>query len=243
MTDRIGYADIATHYRRMISDGELRPGDVLPSMTKVCEQFGVSISTANRAFRQLKAEGLTYALAGQKTLVAHPRAESATGAARIDRLERVGREFVSGETSTDHVAMRVSLRDPDLCREMDLEPGDEVIVRRRVFRRDGTPTVVAHSFINLRAHLAVPEVEQQGQLKPFWQKTYRERTGREITRSPERRGARLASTDELRALEIDIPANMAAAVLVLRTLFHDDDGPIELWEDVYAPGLWQVEDK
>src|SRR5262249_13728007 len=102
------------------------------------------------------------------------------------------------------------------------------------------PTVVASSYIHARAVSDVPELLNQGQLKPFWQNTYKERTGREIVRSPERRGARLASTDELEALEINLPPYAAVPVLVLQTVFHDEDGPIEVWEDVYAPGMWQV---
>jgi len=242
MTDRTGYAEIAAHYRRLINDGELGPGDVLPSMNKVCEEFNVSITTANRAFRQLKLEGLTVAMPGQHTVVANRRREVSTGIARVERLARVGREYAPGETSTDHSAQLLSLRSLELCAEMDIDPGDEVVVRRRTFRKDGKPTVVAHSFIHPRAVAAVPEVLQQGQLKPFWHTTYQQRTGKAITALPERRGARLASTDELAALEIDMPANMAASVLVVRTAFHDEDGPISIWEDVYAPGLWQVQE-
>lgn len=243
MAARPKYVEIAEYLRRLIRDGELRPGDVLPSQNDMIEKFGAAGSTVNRAFRMLKDEGLTVSVAGRATIVAERPAETATGVARLDRLERVGREFVPGETSTNHVAMRVSLRDIELCRELNVDPGDEVVVRRRVFRKDGTPTVVAHSFIAIRGHTAVPEVMQQGQLKPFWQTIYKERTGRDITRSPERRGARLASNDELQALELKIPPNMAVAVLVLRSTFHDEEGPIEVWEDVYAPGLWQVEDR
>lgn len=238
---RTGYADIAAHFRRRILDGELAPGDTLPPMQEVRETFGVAITTVNRAFKMLKHEGLTTAVWGGRTLVAGPRHSTSTGRARLERLERTGREFVTGESSSGHSAALLSCRDLDICEQLDIDPGDEVVVRRRVFRQDGRPTVFAISCIHPRVLASVPEVlHTQGQLKPFWQTTYRERTGREIIRSPERRGARLASTDELAALEVDIPPNAAAAILVLHTTFHDDDGPIEVWEDVYAPGLWQV---
>jgi DNA-binding GntR family transcriptional regulator len=235
-----GYAEIASHYRRQIVDGVLGSGDVLPSMTKVQEEFSASITTVNRAFRLLKAEGLTTALPGVGTIVTGGSPAPSTGAARLERIERTGHEYVAGETSTGHVAMLRSLHNVELCKLLDVDPGDEVVVRRRVFRQDGIPTVVAHSIINVRALAAVPEIMQQGQLKPFWQKRYTERTGKEIIRLPERRGARLASTDELDAMEIDIPPNSAAAVLVLLATFIDDEGPIEVWEDVYRPGLWQI---
>lgn len=235
-----GFAEIAAHYRQLIIDGTLQPGDVLPSMTKVQEEFGSSVTTVNRAFRQLKAEGLTTALPGVGTIVTGGHRRIASGTARLERLERTGREYGPGETSTGHVAMRTSLKDIELCQLLDVDPGDEIVLRRRIFRQDGIPTVVAHSLIHIRALASVPELEQQGQLKPFWQKRYTERTGREITRLPERRGARLASNDELNAFEMDLPPNVAAPILVLQTVFTDEDGPIEVWEDVYRPGLWQV---
>lgn len=242
MSKRTGYAHIAAHYRRKIMDGELRPGDVLPSMRDVQDDFKVSVTTANRAFQMLKLEGLTVARTGGGTLVADRARLSSTGKARVERLERTGEEFVPGESSSDHSAARLSCRDPEFAALLDIEPGDEVIVRRRVFRYDGVPTTFAISIINSRAALVVPEVEEtQGQLKPFWHHTYTERSGKEIKASPERRTARHASTDELEALEVDVPETAAVPVLVIRTVWHDDDGPISVWEDVHTPGTWQVD--
>ncbi|MEU1503061.1 GntR family transcriptional regulator [Streptomyces sp. NPDC005732] len=237
---RTGYTDIAAHYRQRIDDGELAPGDAMPSMRDVTEKFDVSITTANRAYRMLKHEGYTVARSGVGTVVASRPRVVATGAARIERLNRTGNPFVPGESSTDHVAMLRSCVDPDIADQLGIDLHDEIVIRRRVFRKDGRPTVVALSCIHIRALAVVPELLSQGQLKPFWQATYKERTGKEISRSPERRGARLANTDELRALEVDVPPSAAVPVLVLHTTHHDDDGPIEVWEDVYSPGLWQV---
>jgi GntR family transcriptional regulator len=109
-----------------------------------------------------------------------------------------------------------------------------------VLRTNGEPVAVALSLISMRALADVPELLTQGRLEPFWQRTYTERTGREITRSPEMYGARLASSDELRALEIDVPDHVAVPVLVLRIVHHDDDGPIEVWEDVHPPNFWKT---
>lgn len=235
-----GYADIAAHFRRMIENGELRPGDLMPPMSKVQEQFGVTVTTVNRAYGMLKAEGLTTPKPGAGTVVAEKRAPT-TGVARLKRLEETGRRYDYKETSTGHQATWRSCADPDVAEQLDIEIGAEVLIRWRVFRRDGKPTIVAHSVIHPRAVAVVPELERQGQLTPFWQHTYTERTGKEFHRSPERRRARHASTDELNALEIDVPEEVAVPVLELRTTFHTEDGPIEVWEDVYAPGLWQVD--
>lgn len=241
MRDRVGYTDIASHYRKLIQDGTLAPGDTMPSMREVSDKFRVAITTANRAFRLLKAEGLTLAKPGIGTVVAEQPQVVTTGTARLQRLARTGKPYAPKESSTDHQAMVRSCADPEFVELLGIEPHDEVVLRTRVFLRDGKRAVVALSCIHMRAVIDVPELLEPGPLPRFWQQLYTERTGRVITKSPERRGARLASDSELHALRVDVPPTAAVPVLVLQNTFHDDEGPIEVWEDVYAPGLWQVD--
>ena len=49
---------IASHLRRQIVRGELRPGDALPAESELMEQYGVSRPTLREAFRILEAESL-----------------------------------------------------------------------------------------------------------------------------------------------------------------------------------------
>src|SRR5690242_9267407 len=101
MSRKPGYAAIASHYRHLISDGTLAPGDPMPSLNDVCDEFGVSITTANRAFRLLKSEGLTLGRAGVGTVVADRSHVAVTAAARLDRIARTGKLYARGETSVD----------------------------------------------------------------------------------------------------------------------------------------------
>ncbi|MDX2930436.1 GntR family transcriptional regulator [Streptomyces sp. NRRL_B-16638] len=64
-----GYEEIAAHFRRLMDSGELSPGDPLPSMRDVCDQFGSAITTVNRAFRLLQEEGRTVSKPGVGTIV------------------------------------------------------------------------------------------------------------------------------------------------------------------------------
>lgn len=236
------YDEIAAYFRRQIQDGELEPGAKLPSLRKACDDFNVSMNTANRAFQLLKAEGLTTATL-DGTVVAEQPDVTVTGSARLRRIERTGKSHAPNETSSDHWAGVTACADPVIGDLLGIEPHEEIILRRRVFRRDGKPTSVGLSNIHLRALLDVPELLQEQPFDRFWQEIYKERTGREVTRSPERRTARLISNDELNALGIELPAEAAAAVLVVVNVFHDDKGPLEVWEDVYPPGHWQVDEE
>ena len=235
------YAEIAAHYRQLISDGKLAPGDTVPSMTEVCEKFSVSITTANRAFRLLKSEGLTEPKPGVGTVVAQRTDVAVTGAARLKRLERTGQTRAPGETSSHHWKGLRSVADPLIAELLDVELHDEIVIRRRVHHREGAPSTVDSSFIHVRALEAVPELLNDGPMERWWQELYKERTGREVTRSPERRTARMISNDELNALGIDLAPEVAAAVLVVFNVFHDEDGPLEVWQDVYPPGASQVD--
>ncbi|MDV9190946.1 GntR family transcriptional regulator [Streptomyces sp. SR27] len=232
---KVGYADVAGAYRQQIRDGELRPGDALPTVNAVAEEHGVARNTAARAFALLKSEGLIVTRAGAGTVVAEPP-HVISGTDRLDRLNRTGRKYADGEEVTGRRVMRRSCVDPRICRELDIEPGEEVIVRIRTFRQDGKPTTVGLSVIHTRATADVPEVAGEEGMPRFWQELYRERTGREVTRGERTATARQASQDELDALEIDAPQHVAVAVLVTHVTFHDETGPIEHWEDVYAPG-------
>jgi GntR family transcriptional regulator len=236
-----GYAEIASHFRKLIADGALAPGDEMPSMRNVCDEFNVAITTANRAFRILKEEGLTTVRPGRKTLVADQPRVAATAAARLKRIQRTGKAYGHKETSVDHTAELRSIGDPILADQLKLELHDEVVVRTRTFVREGKRTVFAVSCINMRALIDVPELLSPEPFGQFWQEVYKARTGRTVTKSPERRSARLAYDYELQALKVDVEPGTPVPVLVLMNTFADEDGPLEVWEDVYAPGMWQVD--
>ncbi|MBB1252906.1 GntR family transcriptional regulator [Streptomyces sp. OF3] len=234
-------AAIAAHFRRLVEDGTLAPGDEMPSQREVKESFDTSPTTVNAAFRLLKDEGLIETRPGVGSRVRERVDVAVTGSARLRRGERTGQFYAPGETSRDHWAGLRGCRDMTVAKLLDIDLGDEVVVRRRVHQSPGRPATVSISIIHVRAMIDVPEVAQNERLEKWWQEIYKERTSRDIVKSPERRTARLISDDEVEALNLSLPPESAAAVLVTVNVFHDEEGPIEVWEDVYPPGAWQVD--
>lgn len=241
MSEKAGYAEIAAHYRQLITDGVLVPGESMPSVRSVRERFDVTLTTANRAYGVLKAEGLTFPKPGVGTVVAERPRTVSTGVARLTRLEKTGRPLGVKEKSTKHTAGLRSCADPAISEQLGLDPHDEVVLRTRVYTHEDRPTVFSISCIHPRALAHVGELLTPGPSETFWQHLYTERTGRKISRSPEMRGARFAGEHELEQLEVDLPAGAVVPVLLLVTVFHDEDGPIEVWQDTFAPGHWQAE--
>ncbi|MCD9904649.1 GntR family transcriptional regulator, partial [Streptomyces sp. MT29] len=137
----MGYADVANHFRTRIKSGELAPGETLPTVTEIREQFDVAAKTVSRALGMLKTEGLVTSRGSLGTVVAKSPIVI-TGSDRLNRMARNGLRYAPGETSTGHRVMQRSTYDAEVCKALDLEPGDEVVIRIRVFQQDGKPTSV-----------------------------------------------------------------------------------------------------
>jgi DNA-binding GntR family transcriptional regulator len=58
--------------RRRIESGELAPGDALPSMTALAEEFAVAKVTIQKAVAVLKVEGLVTGVPGWAVIVSGP---------------------------------------------------------------------------------------------------------------------------------------------------------------------------
>ncbi len=68
------YRRIADEIRARIADGELRPGDPVPSARGITREWGVALATATKVLATLNAEGVTRSLPGRGTVVASPPA-------------------------------------------------------------------------------------------------------------------------------------------------------------------------
>ncbi|MFG2631062.1 GntR family transcriptional regulator [Streptomyces sp. NPDC048473] len=230
-----GYADVASHFRARIKRGELAPGDALPSVAEIRDQFDVAAKTVSRALGVLKSEGLVTSRGSLGSVVAKSPIVI-TGSDRLDRMARNGLRYAPGETSTGHRVMQRSIYDADVCKALDLEPGDEAVIRIRVFQQDGRPTSVGVSVYPPHTVAEVPELAEDVRMVRQFGELYTERTGRDVVKGQRTAHARQASRDELNALEIDVPPHTAVAVLVTTVTFHDDERPLGYWEDVYTPG-------
>ncbi|MGV9277697.1 GntR family transcriptional regulator [Streptomyces griseosporeus] len=229
-----GYADVAAHFRKRIEDGDLAPGDPLPSVAEIREQFDVSAKTVSRALGVLKNEGLVASRGALGTVVTEPQAVT-SGVDRLPRLARTGRRYGPGEDSTGHRVMIRAVGDPKIARALEMDAADEAVIRIRTFRQNGRPTSVGVSVYPPRTWTVVPELAEEGRMGEYFGIIYAERTGREVTPGERVGYQRLASQDELDALEIKVPAVTPVVVFVTDVTFHDEEGPVAYWEDVYAP--------
>lgn len=97
MDDSYMYQQIAESIRRDILEGKLKPGDRLPAIRTLCEQWSCTPGTIQRAYNELAREGLLVSRAGRGTQVAGdiPRARSqAQGTLRRAALVHRSEEFL-----------------------------------------------------------------------------------------------------------------------------------------------------
>ena len=70
------YVQIKNYVVEKIQTGQWREGDPIPTELALCEQFGVSRMTVNRALRELTNDGLLIRIKGSGTYVAQPKFQS-----------------------------------------------------------------------------------------------------------------------------------------------------------------------
>lgn len=217
-----GYAEIADHYRRLIRAGELSPGDRMPTIRDVMETWNVSTATATRAYKVLRAEGLTRASTGAGTVVAH--AGSPTISARVRTHAATGRALEGGETSRI-VEIGIVGADETIAPRLEVEPGTPVHVRRRVVSRDGTPVHASSSYYLPHVIEAVPELAEPVSTGGS-RELAAERLGSPQDRVLEEVTSRLATDPEKEALGLSGPGVIVTQVV--RTVYLTDGTIVEV---------------
>ncbi|MFB7076488.1 GntR family transcriptional regulator [Streptomyces sp. NPDC056308] len=233
--NRPPYARIASHYRDLISSGKLAPGDLLPSIRALADQWQVSTATADRAMKLLRDEKLVNGIPGVGTEVMARPVSLASGSERHDRSSKTKSSWGVGEKSSGHTAGMVSAPE-DVAHALGIDPGANVIRRSRVYR--DAHGIVSHSTSWIPAEFAqvLPELARSERLRGGLSlDLIAEATGRKVTQRVDEETARIATAQDLQLLELD--AKTVAAILVLTARFLDADGQVlELGVDLGAPG-------
>ena len=113
------YRQIAEQLRRLVSAGQLRPGDALPSVREVAAAHAINPMTVSRAYSQLEAEGVLERLRGKGMAVAARRQRSDSVAARMQQLDPALREAARHGRELELPVDRVLARLRQLLEEED----------------------------------------------------------------------------------------------------------------------------
>lgn len=144
-----GHLQIAAHYRREISEGRLRPGDRLPTVRALRDQWQTGQNTAQRAVECLRTAGLVVTRQ-DGTYVAPPR--NAVGPQQRLRLATAPDE--------DTTVTSAEMADPPayVLPVLGLAAGARAVRREQVTRQDGRPRMLTVTWSPPWAATLVPEL-------------------------------------------------------------------------------------
>ena len=120
-------------------DGELAPGDQLPSEPALAAEFGVSRATVRAAVGSLVRRGLIVQRHGVGTFVAVGSRITNNLAEAIDLTELLRDSGADPEIVFDHIA--VTTADPSVQEALGLADGGEVLRSVKRFLSDGTALI------------------------------------------------------------------------------------------------------
>ena len=133
------YLQIKALLERGLDAGEWRPGMAIPSETALAARYGASQGTVRKAIAALAADNLVIRRQGKGTFVA-THTEEKSSLFRFLRIRRNdGEDEYPGSRVVD---VRRGKASAEAARLLDLQPGDPVIVLRRVLEFSGEPVIL-----------------------------------------------------------------------------------------------------
>lgn len=153
------YSIVSDGLRRQIRAGQAKPGDRLPSMEKLAEEFGVSLITVRKAVEVLEAEDLLTREQGRGTFVAHT-----ANAREWLRISTTWDDLLSVYAQNrGRMENRVLIRhegvalSPAGCVPDLAAPGGDYIFLRRVHRVDGLVYAFTDLYLDQEVYRLAPE--------------------------------------------------------------------------------------
>lgn len=133
------HVQLQDYLRDMITSGELRPGDPIPSEAELCRRFNSSRSPVRQAVTALRHEGLLSGGQGRRSIV-QSRASSQSFTTLLSFTEwcrSIG--AVPGQRTLE-LARRPG--EDEATASFGLEPGSSVVEVLRLRTMDGTPAML-----------------------------------------------------------------------------------------------------
>jgi GntR family histidine utilization transcriptional repressor len=139
------YAKVKDHILDHIRSGEWEPGARVPSENELVEAFGISRMTANRALRELTAEGFLSRVPGVGTFVKETPPRSSLMELRniAEEIQQRGHRYSSRIVSKSEVTAS-----PALAEDFEAKPLDRLFHIVIVHEENGVPVQLEDRYVN-----------------------------------------------------------------------------------------------
>ncbi|MGW5848608.1 GntR family transcriptional regulator [Streptomyces sp. NPDC055254] len=236
------HARIAADLRDEIMSGDLAAGTRLPSTAQLKARFDASNATIQKAVQLLKDEGLAIGRAGAAVTVRETRQRTVRPAGSLAPAANGAPYPWLAEAAEGRSTARSSLLSVDKVRvtgdvaaALGLPVGASAMRRRQLISIDGEPAELVDSYypVDIAHGTALAEERRIRGGTP----TLLAELGFPPRRSVDRVSARVATQEQYTVLRLpgDLPV-----LRTLRTVYGDDDRPIEATVMVKAGHLYEL---
>lgn len=139
------YAKVKDHILQHIRSGAWTPGTRVPSENELVESFSISRMTANRALRELTADGFLSRVPGVGTFVKEPPARTS-----LLELRNIAEEIAArGHKHAAYIERRETLEAPPaLAEEFELRQPAKLFHLVMVHTENGVPVQLEDRYVN-----------------------------------------------------------------------------------------------
>lgn len=234
------YKEVKIRITRDLAAGEWRPGEAIPSETRLAQRFNVSIGTIRKAIDELVAEKILLRQQGRGTFVASHTADRFL----FYFFHIVGKDGSHELPITELLSFRRGAPDSDAARMLELARGDRVILIENLLRLAGKPVI--YDELTLPA-ARFPDLDAKsfGERESTIYGLYQARYGINVVRISERLSAERPPAHIAERLAL---AETDPVLLIRRVAYSYNDAPVELrlsWvntrEHEYLSDLWKSE--
>jgi DNA-binding GntR family transcriptional regulator len=227
------YLQIAGHLRRQIRSGQLRDGDLVPSVRQLAREWHVSPPTAEKALGTLRSEGYVRGVPGMGTVVSASMAMSYAGRDRLHAV-RTGRIYPPNERAEIRSAELVTAPDA-IADALGLAAGAQVVRRHRVTYRDDIPVSASTTWMAGELAQDAPRLLSVERIIEGTAGYVGGVTGRRVIRGIDQGSARGATDQDAADLAVPVGSPVACG----RNWWYDaEGGVIEYGEYASIPGRW-----
>ena len=147
------YVKIVEAIRNKVNNGDLNPGDDIPSETALCKEYNTSRMTVRKGLAILMNEGYIYSIPGKGYFVEKPEFNKYT--IYYDEMNNP----INNVDNTKLLAVDIAMPDEELARNLQISKNKKVIMIRRLFYTDGEP--MAYDIKYLLYEKGMPIVENE----------------------------------------------------------------------------------
>ena len=236
-SDRPVYKQIADALRSQILNGQLKPGEKLPSEATLVADYGVAHGTVRQSLGILRGEGLVVAEHGRGVFVRRRPKIRRVAHDRFARSHReAGKAAYLAEAEKEHTTPNVDVyfvgpekASIDVAERLRMSPGAKVLARKRVYLADGEPVEMATSYVPWMLAKGSPIAEIDTGPGGIYARI--EEQGHQLARFAEDVSARMPSSEEMKALHL---VGGVPVLTLVRVAYDVDDIPVEVCDTVMS---------